>query len=68
MNIHRLARIRAKALAHLEALAGFQMSKDREEVQMYLDAEKAYRRAERDFQQAAACLTTGELHALGIAA
>ena len=68
MNIQQLARARAKAAAHLEALAGWEVSTDREEALQYANAQRAYKLTEATFQSAIACFTTNELASLGIAA
>lgn len=68
MNIHNLARARARAAAHLESIAGWNLSRDRDEQKRYQEAQRAYQVAEASFQKAIATLTVEELSSLGIAA
>lgn len=72
MNISDLARLRAQALAKVEAMADLTKSSDpeeRREVHRALTlARLDYRAAESQYAQAVATLTTEELAALGVAA
>ncbi len=64
MNIHQLSRLRARTLAKLEALAGWDDSDDKEERRLHALAKSEYQRAERDYQHATSTMTQEEIMAL----
>jgi len=59
----RLAHIRSKALAHLESLQGWDLSKDVTERDLFYAAKRQYRDADRAYTRAVYRLTPEERYA-----
>ena len=65
MNMPYLAHRRAKCLALLELVDGWDISEDRTERRLHKDVVAAYRKAEAQFNSATATLTNSELKEMG---
>lgn len=63
-NIAQLAKIRAVAASHLEAVSGWDGSSDKVERKLYQAAKARYVAAERDFQRATCTMSPEEIAAL----
>lgn len=68
MNITTLAAQRAKYLALVEELAGWDSSPLEVERRLFAEAKANYRRAEKEFSRAVSMYTAEELRNLGVAA
>ena len=66
-DLTTLARRRASAAAHVEAIAGFGESADKTEREAFRAALRAWKKAEEAYEKAASMFTTEELDALGVA-